>query len=100
MIDFDGDCLTDLFMTVQDESSSKMFYEIYMRRETKTGHGFNSFCLMQYDDISKIKNQHMFEFADIDRDGLIDMIFLTDQTGMNFIVNYNMLHSPNHVKIQ
>jgi hypothetical protein len=49
---------------------------------------------MQYEDISKIKNQQMFEFADIDRDGLIDMIFLTDQTGMNFIVNYNMLKSP------
>lgn len=33
MVDFDGDCLSDLFMTVQDSSSSKVYYEIYLRRE-------------------------------------------------------------------
>ena len=33
MVDFDGDCMSDLFMTVKDESSSKVFYEIYIRRE-------------------------------------------------------------------
>jgi hypothetical protein len=37
----------------------------------------------------------MFDFSDIDRDGLIDMIYLTDESGINFIVNYNMLKSPN-----
>lgn len=79
MIDFDGDCMSDLFMTVQNAEGTKKFYEIYIRQE-KPSHqsGINSFCLMQYEDISKIKNQQMFEFADIDRDGLIDMIFLTD----------------------
>jgi len=33
MIDFDGDCLSDLFLTVEDESSNKLYYEIYLRRE-------------------------------------------------------------------
>ena len=34
MVDFDGDCLADLFITVQDqERPSKKFYEIYLRRE-------------------------------------------------------------------
>jgi hypothetical protein len=33
MIDFDGDCLSDLFLTVEDESQSKVYYEIYLRRE-------------------------------------------------------------------
>ncbi len=32
-VDFDGDCLSDLFMTVYDASSGKTFYEIYLRRE-------------------------------------------------------------------
>lgn len=36
----------------------------------------------------------MFEFADIDRDGMVDMLFITDRNTMNFIVNYNMLDSP------
>jgi hypothetical protein len=32
MIDFDGDCLADLFLTVQDEGDpSKKYYEIYIR---------------------------------------------------------------------
>lgn len=63
MVDFDGDCMADLFMTVQDESKSKVYYEIYVRREQHQKrdtlekprtNGHNSFCLAQYDDISKI----------------------------------------------
>jgi hypothetical protein len=44
------------------------------------------------EEISGMKNNQMFEFADVDRDGLIDMLFIAD--GMNFIVNYNMLPQP------
>jgi hypothetical protein len=33
MIDFDGDCLSDLFMTVTDSTTGKSYYEIYLRRE-------------------------------------------------------------------
>ena len=32
-IDFDGDCLSDLFLTVVDTSNGKTYYEIYHRRE-------------------------------------------------------------------
>ena len=32
-IDFDGDCLSDLFLTVVDSLTGKTFYEIYHRRE-------------------------------------------------------------------
>lgn len=32
--DFDGDCMADLFLTIQDENDpSKKYYEIYLRRE-------------------------------------------------------------------
>ena len=33
MVDFDGDCLSDLFMTVVDQSNGKTYYEIFLRRE-------------------------------------------------------------------
>ena len=33
MIDFDGDCLSDLFLTVTDQATGKSYYEIYLRRE-------------------------------------------------------------------
>ena len=36
MIDFDGDCMSDLFLTVQDASSGAKYYEIWIRRETQT----------------------------------------------------------------
>lgn len=52
---------------------------------------------MQYDDISNIPNNQIFEFADIDRDGMVDMLFMTDRRNMNFIVNYNMLDSPSEL---
>ena len=52
MVDFDGDCLDDLFITVQDEQRSKAYYEIYVRRErvfpidTPVNQmGLGSFCL-------------------------------------------------------
>jgi len=106
MPDFDGDCMSDLFLTVEDESDpSKKFYEIYVRREqvppfndtskVMPTDGLRSFCLVQTDDISQIQNNQIFEFADVDRDGLIDMLYLTDKKSMNFIVAYNMLKSTN-----
>lgn len=36
MIDIDGDCMSDLFLTVQDASSGLKYYEIWIRRETQT----------------------------------------------------------------
>ena len=33
LIDLDGDCMSDLFMTVTDQLTGKSFYEIYLRRE-------------------------------------------------------------------
>jgi len=66
MVDFDGDCLSDLFMTVQEQDNpSKKYYEIYLRREQLQDpesldkprtNGLNSFCLVQFDDISNIQN--------------------------------------------
>jgi len=55
---------------------------------------------VQYDDISNIQNNQIFDFADIDRDGMIDMLFLTDKKSMNFVVNYNMLKSPSQLSAQ
>ena len=94
----------DFFLTLQEQDQpNKKYYEIYIRREQwqedaspdeQKIDGLNSFCLVQYDDISNIPNNQIFEFADIDRDGMVDMLFITDRRNMNFIVNYNMLDSP------
>lgn len=106
MLDFDGDCLSDLFFTVQNDADpSKKYYEIYLRRDSSSDdapnamNGLNSFCLIQVDDISLIQNNQVFDFADIDRDGMIDILFITDKKSMNFIVNYNMLKNPSQISL-
>ena len=33
LVDFDGDCMADLFVTVQDLTTGKKYYEIYLRRQ-------------------------------------------------------------------
>lgn len=35
-IDLDGDCMSDLFLTVEDTSSGRKYYEIWLRRETQS----------------------------------------------------------------
>ena len=64
MVDFDGDCMSDLFLTLQEaDDPDKKYFEIYLRRERKTGvnetsrakstiPGTGSLCLAQSDDIS------------------------------------------------
>ena len=64
MIDLDGDCLSDLFLTVKDVSTGTYFYEIYLRREkttlfeaadsenSETFTSLNSFCLVAREEIA------------------------------------------------
>ena len=33
LVDFDGDCMADLFITIQDLTTGRKYYEIYLRRE-------------------------------------------------------------------
>lgn len=33
LIDIDGDCMSDLFLTVEDTSSGRKYFEIWLRRE-------------------------------------------------------------------
>ena len=57
MIDLDGDCMSDLFLTITDKNTGKSYYEIYHRREYEDNDdseisqemdipGIHSFCLI------------------------------------------------------
>lgn len=108
MIDFDGDCLSDLFLTVVDQSTGKSYYEIYLRRERESAgddsedtpslsvnetentlRGLNTFCLVAREEIPASSN-NLFHFADIDRDAMIDMLFVT-KNDLNLNIYYNKL---------
>jgi hypothetical protein len=120
LIDIDGDCMSDLFLTVEDTSSGRKFYEIWLRRETQTTldltqeaptakagkatkasadedfpantlTGLQSFCLVTREEIpSGIHN--LFSLADVDRDGMIDLVYLKDdRSPMTLYTHYNRL---------
>ena len=129
LIDFDGDCMADLFVTIQDLTTGKKYYEIYLRREktesVEIGHktssivsqsqtsngktvttetsefhespstldGLGSFCLVSREEVPE-QIHNLFNFADIDRDGMIDLFYVNmhaDLNGINMVVHYNGL---------
>ena len=106
MIDLDGDCLSDLFITVEDKKTGINYYEIYLRREkatlvdlsdsepisNATLSGMNSFCLVAREEIPI---GSLFSFTDIDRDGMIDMIYSNE---LSINIHYNRLQ--NEMRVQ
>jgi len=110
MLDFDGDCMSDLFLTTRHGGEN--YYEFYMRRErtrsvfhpaTATSNtteptemtGFSSFCLVSREKLSSITN-NMVGFQDIDRDGMVDMFYSDSKAssdGINLYIHYNKLEN-------
>ncbi len=81
-----------MFLTVVDSSTGKTYYEIYHRREQETFliedeqslanttteliKGLNSFCLIMREEVPA-HTKNLFTFADIDRDAMVDLLFMT-----------------------
>lgn len=83
-----------MFLTVIDSSTGKSYYEIYHRREQETFitedeqssantttepvsiKGLNSFCLIMREEVPA-HTKNLFTFADIDRDAMVDLLFMT-----------------------
>lgn len=106
LIDFDGDCLSDLFITVTDQATNKQYYEIYLRREHESNDdsiddtqiinneeikGLNSFCLVTREEIPTATN-NLFYFSDVDRDSMVDMMFIT-RNDLSLHVYFNKLQN-------
>ncbi|KAH8114092.1 hypothetical protein DFH11DRAFT_1595734 [Phellopilus nigrolimitatus] len=68
VVDFDGDCLADVFL-VCDEGSSDKYYQIWRNDKTK---GFTLAQLGRFPS-----GVQAISFSDMDRDGTIDMVFTT-----------------------
>ncbi|TNV73941.1 hypothetical protein FGO68_gene2124 [Halteria grandinella] len=106
-IDFDGDCLSDFFITITDIASGKTYYEIYLRREKEQSmgsdeevslndtngqfKGLNSLCLVTRQEVP-VQANNIFSFADIDRDAMVDMMFV-NKKDLKLHVYYNKLQN-------
>lgn len=83
-IDLDGDCLADLFLVCQDDtSSSGLSYQIWKNAKD------SGFELAQTGSLPAGTGQ--ISFADMDRDGTMDMVFptCTSSEGCNINIAYN-----------
>ncbi|KAI5117253.1 hypothetical protein M0805_006416 [Coniferiporia weirii] len=67
--DFDGDCLADVFLVCDEEGTSNKFFQIW-RNDKSEG-----FTLAQVGRLPS--GVQAISFADMDRDGTIDMVFAT-----------------------
>ena len=83
-VDLDGDCMPDLFLTKQTPAGP--IYEIYIQKIVS---GKQMYCMVCTDDLPVDKDGKiaMIEFADIDRNAMVDMLFVLDQQIFTF---YNM----------
>jgi len=94
-------------LTVVDSSTGKTYYEIYHRREQETStsddevtltnsstdftplKGLNSFCLIVREEVPAYTN-NLFTFADIDRDAMVDLLFVT-KNDLSLHIYFNKL---------
>jgi hypothetical protein len=88
-LDLDGDCMPDLFFT-KERLDGTLFYEIYIQRMTTSNK--QTYCLVQRDEMGSVDDM-MVEFADMDRDGMTDMITY-DSSKQSIFTFYNR-HTAN-----
>ena len=82
-MDLDGDCMPDMYLTktfTDTDSTVKTQYEIYIQKK------FNNkqmYCYVQSDNFGSLKTSveqtiPLVSFADMDRDGMVDIVFFKD----------------------
>ncbi|TFY59525.1 hypothetical protein EVJ58_g5711 [Rhodofomes roseus] len=68
-IDLNGDCLADIFLVCDDTDTASKYFQIWVNNKD------DGFLLAQLGRLPK--GAQSISFADIDRDGTIDMVFAT-----------------------
>lgn len=91
-VDIDGDCINDLILSSYDQTSKKRFIEIWRGKIVKTDDKILlKYCLKQ-NSIYEISNDiGNFSIADIDRDGMLDLIFPLLNTDLKVLIAYNKI---------
>ena len=85
-LDLDGDCMPDIFLT-KESANGTFYFEIYVQRQ-----GANQrYCLVQSQAIDvSATGIPLFDFADINRDGMMDLIYISNGA---IFTHYNLYPS-------
>jgi hypothetical protein len=84
-IDFDGDCMPDLFLT-RTNSAGQSYYEIYIQMMiiSSLGERTQKYCLVdsQGGALTSSTNTEMplVDMVDMNRDGMVDLVFVDSET--------------------
>lgn len=76
-LDFNGDCMPDIYLSKISNKTKEHYYEIYMQKAGK-------FCLQVVDrkllpSFSQDKSIPLIHFFDVNNDGMIDQVFYHDK---------------------
>lgn len=89
-IDIDGDCVNDLIINSEDKKGNK-FIEVWrgiIDKETKS----LTYCLVQNSVYSISSDIGLFSIADVNRDGMLDLIFPITSGNPRILVAYNQIN--------
>lgn len=87
-IDLDGDCLADLFLVCIDSATSQLTYQIWIANKLKEGSTIPTYKFGSGGTLPK--GTGALSFADMDRDGTIDVVFPSCEGSQCFInIAYN-----------
>jgi hypothetical protein len=88
-IDLDGDCLPDLFLTMNDSTNS--YYRVFVQKLIQNSEGtFQSkYCLTATQDVLVEQGQPfpLIELQDVNRDSMIDIAFFTPDGMLTVLYN-------------
>lgn len=74
VVDLNGDCLADLFLVCDEQGTSNKFFQIYLNVPSPT----SSSPALQLAQLGRLPaGVQTVTFADMDRDGTLDMVFIT-----------------------
>ncbi|KAH9934948.1 uncharacterized protein B0H18DRAFT_1182116 [Fomitopsis serialis] len=80
-VDLNGDCLADIFLVCDDPSTASKYFQIWVNNKD------DGFVLASHGRLPK--GTQSISFADVDRDGTIDMVFATCSSVSNSGVGSN-----------
>jgi len=95
-IDFNGDCLADIFLTRQNGGAS--FYEIYaaMKGKDANGNTVQKYCLAAQNGqvVADGETIPLLEITDVNRDGMLDLAFMSSEGDVTILYNKYAAQGP------